>query len=57
MVLPSGYQIFNIFCFKVQLNREVLANSADPDQAAPGEQSNRSLNCLLFRLHFSQAMR
>ena len=33
------------------LDRKVWANSADPDQAAPREQSDLGLHCLLFHFH------
>ena len=32
-------------------DRYALANSADPDQTAPQEQSDQGLHCLPFRLH------
>ena len=32
-------------------DRQVLANSADPDQTLLLEQSDQGLHCLLFRLH------
>ena len=35
-------------------DRQIWANSADPDQSAPTveEQSDLGLHCLLFNLHF-----
>ena len=32
-------------------DRKVWANSTDPDQTAPEEQSDQGLHCLLFHLH------
>ena len=32
-------------------DRQVLANSAGPDQTAPKEQSDLGLHCLLYHLH------
>ena len=37
------------------MDRQVWANSADPDQIAP-EQSDKGLHCLLFRLHVLDAL-
>ena len=33
------------------LDKQVWANSADPDQTALEEQSDQGLHCLLFHLH------
>ena len=36
-------------------DRQVWANSADPDQTAPKEQSDQGLHCLQFPLHLLDA--
>ena len=38
------------------LDRYAWANTADPDQTAPGEQSDQGLHCLPFRLHRLDSM-
>ena len=38
------------------LDRQVWANSADPDQTAPEEQSDQGLHCLQFCLHLFDAL-
>ena len=35
---------------------QVWANSADPDQTAPREQSDQGLHCSQFRLHLLDAL-
>ena len=36
------------------LDRQIWANSIDPDQTVPQEQSDRGLHCLSFHLHISE---
>ena len=38
------------------LDRQVYANSADPDQTAPKEQSDQCVHCLQFHLHLLDAL-
>ena len=37
-------------------DRQVCANSEDPDQTSPEEQSDQGLYCLPFHLHLSEAL-
>ena len=36
------------------LDRQIWANSIDPDQTVPHKQSDRGLHCLSFHLHISE---
>ena len=38
------------------LDRQAWANSVDPDQTAPKEQSDQGLHCLQFTLHLLDAL-